>query len=475
MTFQNRPPRRRDAKRIWAFVGTRLRLVLFVIPAMLLLFVFQDGQSQTPKVLTLADAIKIGQENSRALKISSVKVDAASAKASEAYTNLLPSIKLFASYQRLSDVDPFQISVPFVPQPITVAPTVLNNYNMRVSLQQPIFTGFKLESNARAADYLAKASEYENKNDNADLTLNITVAYWTLYQTLESKKFMDENVVRLLTFENDTKNLLKAGIATRNDLLKIQLQLNNAKLTQIDASNDVQLAMMNLNNIIGQPLETEIKLASQPWPPAEPEGKPFRPGDKVETDQTLAAKALGKRADLRAMQSRVDAAKAGVSALQGNWWPQLYLTGGYTYARPNQRYQPIKDEFKGTWDVGVQLQFDIWNWGAAAHQTEQAKSQLMQNELAYEQMKENVSLEVKRQSLAVQRANEKVQVAMLSIEQAEENQRTTSDKFKQGLATSTELLDANVALLQAKTNYSGALVEHEVARARLTKAVGVVE
>jgi outer membrane protein len=117
----------------------------------------------------------------------------------------------------------------------------------------------------------------------------------------------------------------------------------------------------------------------------------------------------------------------------------------------------------------------VLNWGATSHQAEQAKAQLHQNELVYEQMKENISLDVKRQQLAVARAKEKVQVAMLSIEQAEENQRTTNDKFKQGLATSTELLDANVALLQAKTSYSAALVEHEVARARLTKAVGVVE
>ena len=96
----------------------------------------------------------------------------------------------------------------------------------------------------------------------------------------------------------------------------------------------------------------------------------------------------------------------------------------------------------------------------------------MQNELAYEQLKENVSLDVKRQALAVSRAKEKIQVAGLAIEQAEENQRTTGDKFRQGLATSTDLLDANVALLQAKTNYSGALVEHEVAVARLKKALG---
>lgn len=437
-----------------------------------LLFAFTNlSYTQTMSVLTLAEAIKIGQANSRALKISDAKVDAAKAKSDEASTSLLPSVKLSASYQRLSDVDPFRISVPFAPQPIEVAPTVLNTYNTRVALQQPIFTGFRLESNSRAADYLAQASEFDNKNDKADLTLNITIAYWTAHQTLETKKFMDENVARLQTTENDVKNLLKAGMATRNDLLKVQLQLNNAKLAQIDAVNDVQLAMMNLNNVIGQNLETSWQLASQPAIPIEPEAKPLKTGEVIHVENVFA-KALDNRSDLQAMQSRVEASKASVSAAQGNWFPQIFLSGGYTYARPNIRYQPTRDEFKGTWDVGVNLSFDVLNWGATSHQAEQAKAQLHQNELMYEQMKDNVALDVKRQSLAVTRAKEKVQVAMLAIEQADENQRTTNDKFKQGLATSTELLDANVALLQAKTSYSAALVEHEVARARLTKAVG---
>lgn len=418
--------------------------------------------SQTITVLTLADAIKIGQENSRALKISFAKVEAASAKAGEANTSLLPSLKLSASYQRLSDVDPFAITTPFSPQPFVIAPTVLNNYNARVQLQQPIFTGFKLESNSRAADYFAKASEFDNKNDKADLTLSITIAYWTLYQTLETQKYVDENVTRLQTNENDVRNLLKSGMATRNDLLKIQLQLNNAKLSQIDAANDIELAMMNLNNVLGIPLETRIELASQPR----------ILGIHGINDENSLVNAVNTRPDLQAMHARVEASKAGVSAAQGGWYPQLFLTGGYTYARPNQRYQPTLDEFKGTWDVGVNLSFDVLNWGATSHQAEQAKAQLMQNELGYEQMKENVSLDVKRQWLAMNRAREKAKVALFAIEQAEENQRTTNDKFKQGLATSTDLLDANVALLQARTNLSGSLVEYEITRARFNKAAG---
>jgi outer membrane protein TolC len=148
------------------------------------------------------------------------------------------------------------------------------------------------------------------------------------------------------------------------------------------------------------------------------------------------------------------------------------LTANYFYSRPNARYLPTKDEFKPTWEVGVAMQFDIWNWGTTAHQTEQASSQLHQAEYLLAQMKDNAALEVKRYQLGVERATKRIDVAREAIEQTEENSRSTNEKYKNGLATSTDLLDASLAVLQARTSYTSALVEHQIALARLNKAVG---
>ncbi len=432
----------------------------------------KPASGQSPRMLSLDEAIAIGHANSRAVKISSVKADAASAKAGEAATALLPSITLNAGYQRLSDVDPFQVSVPFAPQPITIAPVVLNAYNARVSLQQPLFTGFKLSSNAEAAQLMAKAAAFDSETERADLTLNTTVAYWMLYQIGRTRDFVEANVVRLEAIESDTKNLLRTGLATRNDLLKVQLQINNARLMNIDAANDHRLAMMNLSNLIGLPLETDIQLTSLPQMPVEPEGRPEGPDWKYRSLEEYAELAFRNRPDVIAMQTRVEASHDMVRAAQGNWWPHVYLTAGYTYARPNMRYQPTRDEFKSTWDVGIQLQFNVWNWGATTRQTEQAAAALRQSELAYEQMKDNITLDVQRQKLALSRSKEKVGIAMLSVEQAKENQRMMNDKYRQGLATSSDVIDANVSLLQAETGFSAAVVEFHVAQARWNRAIG---
>ncbi|MEK9138658.1 MAG: TolC family protein, partial [Bacteroidota bacterium] len=305
----------------------------------------------------------------------------------------------------------------------------------------------------------------------SELVLNITSAYWMLYQAIETKKLVDENVQRLTSYVTDTENLIKAGLATRNDLLKIQVQLSNAKLAQIDAGNDVEVSTMSLNNVMGQSLDTPIHLISVPDITIGQQGGSAQV--PVGTPTTiLIDMAMKNRPDLLAMNYRVEAARSGVTAAQGNWWPQIALTANYLYGRPNPRYLPTRDEFKPTWEVGVVMQFDIWNWGATSFQTEQAKSQLQQNEVLYTLMKDNTKLEVKRSQLGVDRASKRIDVARSAIEQAEENSRSTNEKYKNGLATSTDLLDASLAVLQARTNYTGALVEHHIALARLNKAVG---
>ena len=163
------------------------------------LFLFASallGQEQLS--LTLERAIQLGIENSKSLHASSMKVRYADAKRSEANASRLPSLKASGVYTRLSNVPPFEISVPNIGK-FTVNQSILDNYNLKLSLQQPIFTGFGLESRANAADYSAQAAEQDNKKDKTDLVYNVQLAYWNVYKATEFKKVVDENVDRKST------------------------------------------------------------------------------------------------------------------------------------------------------------------------------------------------------------------------------------------------------------------------------------
>jgi outer membrane protein TolC len=419
--------------------------------------------AQTRDTLTLEDAVTLGLSNSRTLQASAARVAGAEARASEVHAGMLPSVKFEGSYKRLSDVDPFQVSLPIFPQPIVISPTVLDNTNLRLGLQQPLFTGFRLASNAEAADRLAEATRSDHANDRADLVLNITAAYWTLYQTRETERFVNDNVHRIEGYVRDIGNLLKAGMATRNDALKMDVQLSTARLAQIDARNDVVLAAMNLNTLLGRDVEAPLVPSSQPGAADDSLTAPV---------DALTRNAFALRSDLQAFASRVEASRAGVRAAQAGWWPQLSFAANYYYARPNSRYMPTRDEFKGTWDVGVMLSLDVWNWGQTARQTDQAEATLRQNELMYAQMRDGVALEVHRAALQMQRSHERCDVAGLGLQQAQENLRVTTDRFQRGLVTVSELRDAEVALLQATITQSGARVEAEISRTRLARTLG---
>lgn len=415
-----------------------------------------NGQKQS---LTVEESITIALVNSRSLHASAKKAEYAEAKASEAAAALYPSLKMQAGYMRLSDVPAFQIQLPTT---LISFPVVLNTYNLKATVQQPLFTGWRFQGIADNAEFTAEATARDYTKDRLDLIFAVRSAYWNVYRTQELKRLTDENVNQVQLHLSDVENLEQQGMATRNDVLKVQVQLSNAKIIQIDASNAVRIAMLSLNSTLGLPLSTEITLTSA----------------LTQTDwhipglEGLLSLALRSRPDLQGMQLRIQAAEAGVTAARGGWWPQIFLTGSYYYARPNQRIFPALDKFRDTWDVGASLQFDIWNGLATVHQTSQAEALLEQTRASYDIVKDGMILDVTQAYLAFEQTKEKIALSRLAVEQAEENYRITYEKFKSGLTTNSELLDAETATLQSKIQLTTALVDYELAVARLQKSVG---
>jgi outer membrane protein len=435
--------------------------------------------AQQKLTLTIEQAIQTGMENSKALRTSQFQVQAADAKASEVNTLGLPSLKFNGTYTRISPVPslvfPFPVgavlnstalndihSISFVTENYPLTSNIVNNYGLKATVQQPLFTGGKISGAIDAAEYAAQATQEDHKKDQAEVLYNIKVAYWNLYRANEFKRFVDENVDQIKSHAGDAENLFKQGLLTKNDVMKVRVQLSDALVRQIDAKNNVQLAMYMLNNTLGLPLQTEIELAStititdRDWAPA---------------DQLITS-AFEKRPEMLGMNARVKASEAGLTSARGGWWPQIYLVGNYNYNRPNQRYFPATDDFKDSWDVSVAVSFDLWNWNQTGHQTTQAQAQLAQAQEGLSMTKDGITLEVTQSYLNIQKAKERRIVSEQGVSQAEENYRMTDGIYKQGLVANSELLDAEVALLQAKLNLTQSLVEYELAIAQLSRAIG---
>jgi outer membrane protein TolC len=357
------------------------------------------------------------------------------------------------------------VSIPTSPttsQTFEIAPAIFNNYNLQLSLKQPLFTGFQLESSKDIADYSSQAAEHDYAADRVTLTYNIKSAYWQVFKATEVKKVVDDNVEQIQAHLKDVQNFFDQGMVTNNEVLKVQVQLSDAQLRQIDAENNVRLAKMALNNLIGLPLMTDIDITSSP----ENQQKQF---DRFDD---LIKKATENRSEVKAMESRVSAGQSGVTLAKSGWYPQIYLTGDYYYDRPNQRLVPTQDKFYDTWDVGVALSMPLWNWRTAEFRTTEAETQVAALQDALGQLKDGISLEVAQNYLNFAQAKQRISVAEQTVKQAEENNRVTNDEYKQGLVPNTDVIDAETALLQSKMNYTQTLVDYELAQAGLEKAIG---
>jgi outer membrane protein TolC len=416
--------------------------------------------AQEVRNLTLDESIQVGLQNSELIHSSKMKVNYAEARLSEINTNRLPSLKLNASYTRLSEIEPYILTTPF--GSFDLVPSIFNNYNIKLSLQQPLFTGFKLLSSSDIAEYNYEAQKQNYTKDEQQLVLDIKNAYWNLFKVIKVKSAVDENIDLINAHLTDIKNFFDQGLATKNDVLKVQVQLAEAQLRQIDAKNNVELARSSLNNIIGLPLSTNTSVQSDVSITEEP---------VPDLDQ-LIKEAMENRPELKAMDFQLKAGESGITLAQSNWYPQIYLTGNYYYSRPNQRIFPAEDKFKGTWDVGVGLSWDIWNWLSTSDQTKEAEAQYEQVKDSYKSLKDGITLEVTQNYLNLLKAKEKVTTADQSVHQAEENYRVTDETFKNGLILNSDLLDAEFALMQAKTNYVQSVADYELAKANLEKSIG---
>jgi len=427
----------------------------------LLGLVTMNGLAQDVKKLSIEESVQIGLKNSHSLHSSKEKVKNAQSRLSELKTNLLPSLKFSGMYTRLSPVEPFILSVPGLGT-FNLASNIVNNYSAKLTLQQPLFTGFKLLSSVDVADYNAQAQKQDYSKDEHDLIYNIKNAYWILYKANQLKTVVDENVNQIKAHLEDVNNMFNQGLATKNDVLKVEVQLGDVQIKQIDANNNVRLSIISLDNVMGLPLSSQIE-------PVE------KINSKVETLNTLDTyldKAYQYRPELIGMDFRIKAGESGVTLAKSGWWPQLFLVGDYLSARPNQRIFPTTDTFSETWDVSLSVSWDLWNWGVTGHQTDQAQTQVEQAKDSYKITKDNITLEVTQTYLNILQAKEKLIVADNTVSQAEENYRVTDEKFKNGLTLNSELLDAEVALLTAKTNFVQSQVDYELAKAQLEKSSG---
>ncbi len=422
------------------------------------------SKAQQTKLLTLDEAIKLSLENNKSLKISLAKSDVATARYNQAIDAALPSITAAASYQRLSDLSPPTINFPGIAEPVVIFPIYVNNYTTRLSASEIVFSGFRAKYAQESLRLIQQAAKLDADKDRDEIIFNTVQAYYNLYKIKESKKIVAENLLQLEQRINETRKQEQHGTAVHNDVLRWELQQSNLELTQLDIANSERVANYNMNLYLGlNDVQIEVDTNAV---------------NKLNEEKALSdymSKATTSRADLQAINMRLQSAENNLKVANNSYLPQISIGGDLYNSRPNPRVIPPKDEFTFTWDVGVFFTWDLMRLYSNKHNVDEAKANLSQSKEAANQLSDAVKMEVNQDYLAWKEANQKINVLQKSVDQSEENYRIMDSRYQNSLVLMSDLLDADNTRLNSKINLALARADAQVAYYRLVKSVGSVQ
>ena len=420
--------------------------------------------AQTPPIrLTLAEAIARGLENSH--RIAEIKAREEGAKATAQLVDLArkPIVGASLGYSRTNHVPEFAFVQPGGNR-LVVYPDIPDNIVSRVSFQWPIFTSGRVDALERAAAAEAAAIGSDIETARADLRLEIARAYWAAVTAGETERVLEEAASRVVAQVKDAQQRFAVGLIPPNEVSSLEAQRSRERAQLIEATNLHESALVELGRLIGAPEDAIIE-----------------PSEAIE-HSTLAPKqfnvaglirvALEERPEFTALASRIAGAEARQKAASAGNKPTINLGGGVDYANPNPRIFPRKGEWQESWDIGVNVNWNFLDFGRTKAQVAEAAAAVKATRARASELESLVSADVRLRFLDWESARAMVLATEDAIKSAGEARRVVADRFAAGVATSTDVIVAQVALLETELARTRALANVRLAEARLERTLG---
>ncbi len=419
----------------------------------------QTNGNSPARNLSLSEAIQLGLQNSKYLKLSEAKVQEATANYHETWNNHLPDLKASGSYLRVSNPD-LKLKVKLGSGNSEGGkPNVDQAAYGIVNASVPLFSGLRIKYGVESAKYLENAAKLDASSEREEVIINTINAYSNLYKSMKTIELLKENLNQQAKRITDFTNLESNGVIARNDLLKAQLQQSNVELSLLDAENNYEITCINMNLMLGLPEETRLVADSGYY-----QEENFN-GSVAQWEET----ALKNRKDLSALLEREKAANAGIKSTKGEYYPGLAITGGYIGADV-----PNVITITNAFNIGLGLQYNISSFWKTGAKLDASKARLHQLQINESLLTDQLHVQVSQAYQNYLLSKKKTEVYAKAIEQSKENYRITKNKHTNNLVTTTELLEADIAQLQAQLNYAFAKADVVVAFKKLQQAAGTL-
>ena len=410
-----------------------------------------SAQSPQAIPLTLNDAISRAVAESHRLAEARAREEGAMAAVDSRRAAERPTIAVSGGYSRTNHVDEFG-----VPQPDgmlrVIYPDIPDNYFTRASMQWPIYTGGRTDALIRAASAEARATAADAQTALADLRLEVVRAYWALVTATESVQVVEEGLRRADAHLQDVRSRFENGLIPPNEVSAVEAQRARQQMQSIEVRNlqsSVAEDLRRLTGINGQIIPTErLDGGSRP------------------------ASREAERSELVALNERVTAAEERVAAIEAGRKPSVSFAGAVDYANPNPRIFPRQDIWRTSWEVGVTASWTLWDGGRIAAEAGEASAAARALRARQADVNAIIATEVRQRQLDVDSARAALDAAVVAVASAADARRVVNERFNAGVATSTDVLDAHLVLLQAELDRTRALANIRLAEARLERALG---
>jgi outer membrane protein TolC len=409
--------------------------------------------------LTASTVATRAEATSFDIKAKQADVEAAQAGVDQALVAYFPRLSGTARYTRLSSIDPIQLG------PVALYP-ILNQRLLQASLSIPISDYvLRISQGYAAATKNVKAAEFTEKATRLKVAADGKTAYYAWVRAKLQRVVAEQSVAQAKAHVTDAKSAFDAGTISRADVMRFESQLATSQLLLERATS------------LESTTEAQVRVAMH-----DPEGAGYEIGESIQVDAVQAGEdgdlvsmwyeASRSRFEVRALDESAGSLRDQAKIARAGSWPRLDAFGNLYYANPNPRIFPAVEEYKTTWDVGVQLTWspnDLANAGPAAAGFESRAASLAAQR---QSIADGIRLEVTQARNSIREARAAIESTAQGLAASEESYRVRRSLFKNGRATSVELTDAETDLTRARLESINARVDLQVARVRLEHALG---
>ena len=477
-----------------------LRLILAsLLPVSLAGVSVAQDRAAGDVAVSLDSCRAMAMANNKQMRIQAERIKAAGYQKKEAFAAYLPSIDFAGGYtynqKNISIFDsdqhlPVQVfdgkgyqfdlvtgpdGVPvkgpdgqYIPKNVAYLPKDAMTYDIHnvffgaVTLTQPVYMGGKIVAMNKITKYAEELARSMHENGAEDIIYAVDAAYWQVV-SLKAKHELATSYVALLdTLHNNVQAMINEGVATKSDLLTVDVKLNSANVDLVKVENGLALSRMALAQLCGLPVDTQMKLVDE-----DTERTAHEP---IATTYNMVD-VYRNRPDLHALELGLKITEQKSKVALSSMLPNLALVGAYTFSNPNM-YNGFKTKFNGAFSVGAMLTIPIWHWGGNYNKLQAARSRTAMARLELADAREMVSLQVSQSAFRAQEAQKTFLMTTANLAKADENLRQADIGFREGVMTTDNVMEAQTAWLKANSENIDAMIDVRLCDVYLSKVLG---